>query len=132
MGRKGGGLIEGEIPLIGNRRKGSIEAGAKRLDERRKRISIILILSATKAMARHYDAATKLTGVIIAFGEFDALQRGEKRPNGGETMFVKVSGDCRPIERGELFCEVHVATLSQGGMPGHSDLCTRNPKKNCS
>lgn len=124
--RKVCGLIEGEIPLIGNWCKGWIELGAKRLDEFRKRMSIILILSAAETMVRHHDAATKPTGLVITRGEFGALRRGEKRADGGEAMFVQMSCDRRPIERDDFFSEVHGATLFEGGMREHSDLCTRS------
>lgn len=67
-------MIEGKIPVIGDLRKGRIEAGAKRLYELRKRIGVILILSAAEGVFRHNDPAAKLSGAVITSGELGALR----------------------------------------------------------
>jgi hypothetical protein len=113
---------EGLVPLVGDEGERRIEAGAKRLYEWVQRVGVVLVLAAAEAVFGHDDAAAELCRVVIAGGELGALRGCEERAGGGEALVVEVCCDARPVERGDLFREVHRFTLVDGGMRGHSDL----------
>lgn len=66
-------MAEREVPLIGDEGKWRVKIGAKRLDELRKRIGVVLILPAPETVFRHYYAAAELVGVVIAGSELGTL-----------------------------------------------------------
>jgi hypothetical protein len=118
------GLANGSAPLICDEGERRIKTCAKRLDEFGKRVGVVLVFTTAEAVFRHDDPTAKLAGVIVAGDELGTFERGEKRSDGGEAVFVKLDREARPVEGGEFFCEVHVPTLFESEMQGHSDLFT--------
>jgi len=61
------------IPLVRNGGERRIESITKRLNQRRKRVAVVLILSTPKAVTSHHHAAAKSRWVLIARGKLEAL-----------------------------------------------------------
>lgn len=77
-----------------------IKRRSQSFDEQRKRISEILVLSASEAVPRHDYPATKNLVLRIELDDLLALERREQ-PLGGDCVSSRVEllVDARPVER---------------------------------
>ena len=81
--RKAGSDTHRLVPSVRHRGKTGIQRGAKAFNEAGKRVREVLVLAATKAVARHDHATSERVGVVIHRSERAALiPREEARENG--------------------------------------------------
>ena len=123
FGREGGdGVAEGLAPFVSDARKWRVERVSQSLDDWRKRVAVVLILAASKAVTRHDDAAAEVRGVFVSGSEFTALFGREERTGCGVAGVGDFGFDARPVERCDFCGEIHDFTFA-GTVLGDTPIC---------
>jgi hypothetical protein len=100
------------IPLVRDGGERRIESIAEALNQRWKRVAVVLILATPKAVTGHHHAAAKSGGILVAGGKLEALLWSKQRAGGGIALLAKGGRDTSPIKRYDLFRKVHGFTLA--------------------